>query len=130
MATICQPTAATDSWRLSTSIGEWQPDQRRNGADPDQQREFATVWIGPEPKDSHHLGPVVDEHGGERAEMEDGAHGKRRGLYVHAQLIEKCRDEDQVARRGDRQELGESLDQAPDDGVEHGGTVMLRAGQS
>ena len=35
-----------------------------------------------------------------------------------------------MARGGDRQELGQSLDQAPDDGVEHGGTVMLKAGQS
>ena len=87
VATICQPTAATDSWRLSTWSARGSPISAGMVPIPTSERDLATVWIGPEPKDTHHLGPVIDEHGGERAEMENGTHGQRRGLYVHPQLI-------------------------------------------
>jgi hypothetical protein len=45
--------------------------------------------------------------------VEHRGHGKGRWSHLHPELTEKGGDDDQVARRRDRKELGEALDETP-----------------
>ena len=73
--------------------------------------------------------PEIDEHRRQSSEVEHRAGSQARGLDVEPELGEKGRYDHQVAIGGDRQELGDSLDESPDDRGEHGGTVMVRGSQ-
>jgi hypothetical protein len=66
----------------------------------------------------------VQEDGGHRAELRD--RGERRARVLPA---EEGRDDPQVPGARDRQELGEALDDAEDDGLEriHAAATLARA---
>jgi hypothetical protein len=74
--------------------------------------------------------PEVDQDGDECPEVEDGGYRQGRWGDVESQFGQQGGDDDQVARGGYGEELGEPLDESPDDGAEHGGTVMVTVTQS
>ena len=89
---------------------------RGDRADDDDRDHPATGSI--EPGHLHEVLAEVHEHGDQRAEVKH-----RRRCEVGAIASEQGRNEDEVSARGDREELGESLDHSPQDGVQHWGEV-------
>src|SRR5690606_19795305 len=69
---------------------------------------------------SHQVGPEIDEDRQQRPQVQHRRHEQRRLGHVHAQRGEEGRDQHEMARRRDRQELGQALDETPDDGGCHG----------
>ena len=68
-----------------------------------------------------HLAPKVPEHRDQRADVQrDVERLVERVVRRELGPTEELGDEDQVAARRDREELGEALNDAEDDGVEDG----------
>ena len=67
----------------------------------------------------------VGENRCQGPEVEDRRRGQIR--WVDS---EKGRHQDQVAIRGDGEELGDALNESPDDGFEHCGTLTMRTNQN
>jgi len=69
----------------------------------------------PRPEDLDQVSPEVDEQRDEGAHVE---HHVERGRFDERVVpAQQARDEDQVRRRGNRQELGQALDDPQDRGV-------------
>ena len=62
------------------------------------------------------VGPEVDQHGDDGAELDDG--GERRDRLVVDVQVEQLLGDGEVAGAGDGQELGEALDPAQDRSLE------------
>ncbi|AGW41545.1 preprotein translocase subunit SecA [Leifsonia xyli subsp. cynodontis DSM 46306] len=98
-------------------------DDDRNAAQDDQPahpgvrvatRHPAGQRLDPARDDPRDVAPEVQQHGGLRAELDDRGEA---GARVPARAQQLTDDAD-VRARGDGQELGESLDEAQDEGVE------------
>ena len=100
-------------------------DRRGDGRRHEEPRQ-AAVRIGPERaipdggKPGRHqpqpVGPEVDEQRRQRPDVEHHAERQRRDERVGP--AQQVRDDDEVPGRGDRQELGESLDDPHDQGLD------------
>src|SRR5690606_13455855 len=95
-------------------------DQDRDGPDHEQQQHAACFGVGPEPEEPEEVLAEVDDDREQRSQVENGGN-EERGLWnLHAEGGEEGGDQHEMARRRDREELGQALDEPPDDGGEHG----------
>ena len=80
----------------------------------------------PRPEEADEVAPEVDEEGDERPEVE---HDVERGRVDEGIVpAEEARHEDEMGRGRDREELGQSLDESEDRGMDqavHGGSVAF-----
>ena len=72
--------------------------------------------FAPRDDDAHDVRPEVNDGGDDRADLDDRGEGSDPGALdvVPQQLF----DDTEMAGAGDRQELGDALDNAKDDGVQ------------